>query len=139
MLNFQQLHVQLTGVCSLVLRNILCLSAPVVAAVSFMDICFALGWLFPGGNHFPTCQSYLSANWGCVIFSVKHFEIHQCKKLVKVGYEFFPCLPAVFIQVLPLLIFCIRGHTELDSNQGKFSIGCTDFLLNYYSITFLWE
>lgn len=60
----RQLHKQLTGVCSPVLRNILSVSAPVVAAVSFMDICFALGSLFPGANHFPMSQSSLSANWG---------------------------------------------------------------------------
>lgn len=75
----RQLHKQLTGVCSPVLRNILSVSAPVLAAVSFMDICFAFGSLFPGGNHFPTSQSSLSANWGCVFISVKHLEIHQCK------------------------------------------------------------
>lgn len=57
--------------------------------------------------------------------------------LVEVGHEFLPYLPALFIQVLPLLIFCNRGHTELDSNQAKFSIGYTDFILNYCILNFM--
>lgn len=78
-LNFSwAVALQLTEVCSPVPRSILSVSAPVVAAVSFMDICFPYGLLFPRGNYFPTSQSSLSANWACVVFSVKHFEIHQC-------------------------------------------------------------
>lgn len=142
----RQLQKWLTGICSPTLRKIPGFSAH-FGDGGFLNgnlLCCWFAIPLRKSLPFPVSQLSLSEKRGCVIFFVKHFEIHQCKT----SGESWGLLLRIFAipscsiylgsapSTLAYLIFYSRGRTDLDSHQAKFSIDDTDFLLNYCSITF---